>query len=723
MLESKHAVCSSCGQGCGVIVEFDEGKYVNLMGDKENPVYKGYSCAMGRRMPPAKSGGIRLLHPQQRQADGSFKSVNSDKAMGSIAAKLNAIIDQYGPNAVSLYQGIGGLRAPAAQFATAWTKAIQSRMRFDCGMIDQPGKFIASALHGGWLGGTPLLNESDTWLLVGSNPQYSKLGSLAPHGNPGWHLNEAAKRGVKLIVIDPRRTEAAKKAAIHLQLKPGKDPAVLAGLIRIIISEELFDKDFIHSFVDGFDTLRKTVEPFSPQFVAEVADIDATQLVEAARIFATSKKGLACGGTGINMAPRGTLTEYLLLSLNTLCGKWLREGERVNNPGVLIPKGPARAQVVPPSPGWGFGHKLRVRGLTNTAAGMPTHALPDEILLEGEGQVKALICVGGNPLMAWPDTDKTKRALQSLDLFVVVDPRMTECAKMADYVIAPRNGLEEPASTLSAEGLQFYAPNWGYGVPWAQYSPAMVEPPEGSDLMADWEFFYRLSQRMDLKLSINSGSSIRRPGDPAGRRLQVDMKNPLSTDELLEFITEGARISLSEVAKYPGGGIFEPPQATYVLSAEEGDSVHFDISNSYMMEELQEVAMEKTQHSSRYPFRMITRRLVHLMNSQGSEISRSTDRWRHTPVFMNQEDLTALKLEPGDLISLQSAHSSISATADLDNTIKPGVIAAVHCYGDTLSEGQDIEHLNMLLSNEGDNDKFSGIPRMSDVPVNIVKAG
>ena len=725
MKQTKHAVCSACGQGCGVLVDFEDGQLINLRGDKKNPVYKGYSCAMGRRMPVGKSGGVRLLNPQKRQADGSFAIIESSQAMAEIGDKLTKIVGQYGPNAVSLYQGIGGIRAPAGQFAGSWLKALRSKMRFDCGMIDQPGKGIATALHGGWLGGTSTLTESDTWLLVGSNPQTSKLGSLAPHGNPAWHLNEAVKRGVKIIVIDPRETEVAKKAAIHLQVNPGTDPTVLAGMLRVIITEKLFDKFFIEEFAEGFTELTNYVLPFTPYYVAKTAGIEEQLLIQASRVFAKGIKGMACGGTGINMAPHGTLTEYLLLIINTVCGKWRREGEKVLNPGVLIPRGPARAQVIPTFPGWGFGHKFRVRGLTNTAAGMPTHALPDEILLEGKGQIKALICAGGNPLMAWPDTEKTQKALESLDLFVVIDHRMTECAKLADYVIAPRIGLEEPSSTLSAEGLEFFAPNWGYAVPWGQYASAMVDPPEGSDLMADWEFFYRLAQQMNLDLSISSGSAIKRPGDPTARKLQVDMKNSMSTEEVLKFITEGSRIPLTEVAKYPAGKIFEEKEASVVLKAESGNSDKFNLANEYMMSELEIVAKESKQTDSQYPLRMITRRLVHLMNSQGSNISRSVDRWQYTPVFMHPSDLDALDIKPGDKVQLMTRHNTIPATADMDEALKPGVVAAVHCYGDKLADRdqtQDISHLNMLLSNEGDNDNFSGIPRMSDVPVKILKS-
>jgi anaerobic selenocysteine-containing dehydrogenase len=207
------------------------------------------------------------------------------------------------------------------------------------------------------------------------------------------------------------------------------------------------------------------------------------------------------------MAPRGKLTEYLLLALQTLCGHWVREGEPFRNPFALMPPYEPRAQALPPAAGWGYGEKLRVRGLTDSAGGLSAAALADEILLEGEGQVRALFNLGGNPMAAWPDQLKTLRALRALELGVTLDPRLSATAKLCDYVIAPKLQFEVPGMSQPNESLWFYGVGLGYPAPYAQYAPRLVDPPEGSDVIEEWEFFYGLAQRMGLQLSLYVANS------------------------------------------------------------------------------------------------------------------------------------------------------------------------------------------------------------------------
>jgi hypothetical protein len=158
-------------------------------------------------------------------------------------------------------------------------------------------------------------------------------------------------------------------------------------------------------------------------------DIAGDDLVAAARLFASGRVGSVTAGTGPNMAPRGTLTEYLIAAIQTVCGRWLREGEPLPNPYVLLPRREARAQADPPVPSHGYGEQLRIRGLGDNAGGMPTAALAEEILLEGDGQVRALFSVGGNPVAAWPDQLKAIEAMESLDLNVTLDIKMSATAK------------------------------------------------------------------------------------------------------------------------------------------------------------------------------------------------------------------------------------------------------------------------------------------------------
>ena len=186
--------------------------------------------------------------------------------------------------------------------------------------------------------------------------------------------------------------------------------------------------------------------------------------------------------------------DYLVLALNTVCGRWIRAGELLPNRGVLFRQFSGVARTEKPRLASGFGETLRVRGLTDTAAGMPTAALADEILTPGPGQVKALFVVGGNPMLSWPNQAKTQRALAALELLVVVDPQVSATARLAHYVIGPRFGFETPAITFGNEGITTYGLSIGYQEPYAQYQPQLIEPPPGSEVLEDWRFFYELGR-------------------------------------------------------------------------------------------------------------------------------------------------------------------------------------------------------------------------------------
>ena len=199
-----------------------------MRGDPDNPVFKGYICPKGSALPDLHNDAERLLHTQKRQADGTYASMSVEDAMDEISAKLRELIDRYGPRSVALYTGTNGMGYPASVgMGYALLKAIGSPMFFTPNTIDQPGKQIASAAHGHWLAGDLDFDKADTWMLVGLNPVISKATGV-PAQNPAQKLKAAVRRGMKLIVIDPRRTETARRAAIHIQPRPGEDPTILA---------------------------------------------------------------------------------------------------------------------------------------------------------------------------------------------------------------------------------------------------------------------------------------------------------------------------------------------------------------------------------------------------------------------------------------------------------------------------------------------------------------
>ena len=720
------SICRFCHAHCAILVDVEDGRAVHVRGDRENPIYHGYTCAKGRALPEQHAHPERLLHSQKRTPAGGYAAIPQAQAIAEVAERVQAIVDRHGPRSVALYTGTFSFPYPAAApVAIAWMQAIGSPMLFTSATIDQPGKMVAPALHGHWGGGAQPFVGADTWLLVGANPTVSKSIGV-PCYNPAWYLHEAVRGGMKLIVIDPRRSDAAKQAFVHLQGRPGEDPTLLAGMLRLILRERLFDAEFVRENAEGLDALTRTVEPFTPDYVERRADVPRAQLELAARTFARAKRGCANAGTGPNMSGRGNLTEYLLLCLNTLCGRWLRAGERIPNPGALLPTARATAQPVAPTPGWGFGEKLRVRGFSNTAAGLPTAALADEILLPGDGQVRALFCLGGNPMAAWPDQIKTHAAMQALELLVSLDIKMSATAKLAHYVIAPKLSLEQPGMSLPAETLVPYA--MGYGMPYAQYTPAIVEPPRGSDLIEEWEFFYGMAQRMGLGLALQAsyswgpGRGIRDSDAPTTTVL--DMQRKPSTDELFEALTLNARVPLAEVKRHPHGQVFEDPPLQ-VEPKDPGCTAKLDLANAVMIAELEEVAGEPLERDAGFTHRVLCRRLPDVHNSAGHDIAKLTRKWRYNPAFMHPDDLRALGVAPGEVIEIESERAAILGVAEAEEGLRRGVISMPHGFGDLPGPDGDARvreigsNTGRLSSVDRDYDPYTGIPRMSSIPVNI----
>ena len=721
-------ICRICPAHCGVLTTVRDGRLIKVTGDPQNPLYQGYTCGKGRALPEFHNTPDRLLHSQKRQPDGAFAPVDVELAMDEIADKLRNIIDEYGPRSVAVYVGTAVIPYPTGPLvASAFSRAIGSPMFFTSNTIDQPGKQIAQALHGHWLGGDIDFDEADSWILVGTNPVVTKATGI-PGQNPAYRLRSAIKRGMKLIVIDPRVSQTAARATMHIQPRPGEDASILAGLINVIINENLCDTEFLADNVDGFVDLAATVAPFTPEYVAERADIPAQQLIDAARLFVTAgpRPGQVHGATGLNFATHGNLTEYLCLALTTIAGSWQRAGQRVTRANVLMPAFTAKAQAFPPYEGWGYGEKMRVRGLTQAASGMPTSALSDEILLDGEGQVKALICMGSNPMTAWPDQRKTFEAMEKLELLVTIDTQMSLTSSLADYVIAPKMQMEVPASSQLAEQLKYYSSGMGMQTAYAQYAPRLVDPPAGSDLTEEWLFFRGLAKRMNLRLDV-----VNFFGSLGGQYMEappiifsLDQSMDVTTEQLIAELCANSRIPLEEVATHEHGFIYD---VDAVVAPKDADcTARLDVGNAFMMTELGDVLAEDfrtVRNDPAYPLWLIPRRHNLLMNSNGTKIAKLNDGRPYNTVYMHPDTIAALGLRLDAPVTVSSAHDSIPSVVESDRSLRLDVVAMHHGFGG-LPTGPD-EFLKRgssvcrLVDVTVDFDPVTGIPRQGNIPVTV----
>jgi anaerobic selenocysteine-containing dehydrogenase len=711
--------CRNCTAYCPILCTVDDGRVIRVTGDPEAPAYNGYSCPKGRSLPEQHNDLNRLLRPMARQPDGSHAPMAADRAIDDIAYQLQALVARHGPKAVGIYYGTGNVTNPAGSaMARAFANALGTNLVFSAQAIDKPGANISIALHGHWHAGAQAFETADTWLIVGANPVIAKSNG-APMNNPGQRLKEAVERGMKLIVVDPRRTETAKRAQVHLQLRPGEDPTLLAGLIHVILAEQLFDHAFVAQHAVGLDALREAVAPFTPDTVADRAGVPREQLLEAARTFARAKRGGAICATGASFGTHGNLSFYLALCLNTLCGRWAREGDAAPYPNVLLPPFQPRAQPYAPYPVFGNG-QLRVHGgLRESACGMPTAALADEILLGGDEGIKALICLGGNPVLSWPDQARTEAALKSLDLLVVLDAQMTATAQLAHYAFGVPLSLETAGSTSRVEALKYIGAARGFTIPWAQYTPAIVPRPAGSDLVEDAAFFFRLAQRLDLKLTWTNVNGYRGHVESPPLAVPLDMSREPSNEELIELTCRNARVPLDEVKKHPHGHVFHEVAQT-VAPRDPACTAMLQLGDPMMMAELAAV-----QHSRRTlrdgELLMVPRRINRVMNSVGHTLADASQPF--TPAHMHPEDIVVHGLSASQRVTVRSAHGEITAALHADDTLRRGVVSVVHGFGGRLDDASQTSCSVTRLTAMDEVDPITGMPRLGALPVIVTPAG
>ncbi|MGE0795511.1 MAG: molybdopterin-dependent oxidoreductase, partial [Acidimicrobiia bacterium] len=594
-------------------------------------------------------------------------------------------------------------------FANAWWATMGSSMTFSTMTIDQSAMWVADGRLGQWAGGRQRFQDADVWLLAGSNPPVSLQGGEFtgfPIHDPIRRLTDAKRRGLRLIVVDPRRTEVAAHADLHLQLVPGTDPYLYAGLLHVLLRDGHEDAGFCERWVDGLGELRRAVEPFGPDVVARLCGLTADEVVAAARLFGSASSGMAMTGTGPDMGPWSNLAEHLARCLNVVCGRYPREGEPAAGVNVLGSAKSPPAQVIPPDRTWERGFRSRT-GYGHLKRELPTASLPDEILEPGPGRVRALIVSGGNPATAIPDRDKAVRALRALDLLVTVDPFPTETARLADYVIAPVMHLERPDTTRTYEGL--------FEEPFAQYTPAVLEAPPGT--IDDWAFFLRLAWAMGRTLQV------------AGREYAPGSAMP-STDEVLASFSTRGRVPLDELRHHPHGLLVAgagPPVVGPALSGpgRPGPEARFAVLPPDVAAELEAALATAPADLARRPFRLIVRRTKETINSLGRRVP-GLPRQPWNPCAVHPDDLAELGLASGATVELESDHGRVRAVVEADATLRRGVVSMSHAFGGLPGEDDDPTvhgtNTTRLISAEAETQAINRMPRMSAIPVTITPA-
>ena len=719
---TKRTFCRFCHAACPIEVDIDEGTQTvtAVRGDVADPLFGAYTCIKGRHLGDQHHNPERLRTSLKRRPDGGFDPIPTSQALDEIAARIAATLVSHGPRAVASYCGTATFQNAAAHpVIRAFHKAIESPSFYTSITIDQPAKMVTPLRLGSWAAGLQPWSTADVSLVVGSNMAVSMFGY--PGGptfiNPLASLRAAKKRGLKLIVIDPRRTETAAMADLHLQVTPGEDPTLLAGMLKVMLDEDRIDAEFCERWVEGVGSLHSAVRRFDLDHVAARTGVPSDQIAQAARMFADGARGAAMCGTGPNMAPHGTLLEHLVACFNVLGGRFPREGESVQNPtGILSlnekPR-PPKAQVNPPRPEMlTNGPKARVRDLHTILGQAPTAALADEILLQGEGQVKALLTVGGNPVLAWPDQARVVQALETLDLHVALDIRVSATARLADYVIPSVLSLERPDVPTNVD-------RW-FEDPYVMYTPALLDA--GPEMVDEAGLYVEIARRMGLTLELPGGA------------LTPDMH--ASPDDLLELSYPHVRVPWAEMRAMDGAAALRPDLTMTVQPADADATGRFQLTPDGLVEEIVEIRDSRSSFESLNGFdadvhthRMASRRLKGVFNSSGRELEVLRTKETTSFAHAHPDDLASWGVVDGDLVDISSPRSTIRTVVKSAPDVKPGTVSMAHSWGDLPGEAGPVADPYSLGDTTGRlsdcasaYDPVTGLPVMSAIPVSVRKA-
>jgi anaerobic selenocysteine-containing dehydrogenase len=575
--------------------------------------------------------------------------------------------------------------------------------------IDQSAHWVVDGRMGVFATGRPNFADVDVAVVTGANPVISHSSSFLPVPivNQVPKLRDFRARGGKLIVVDPRRTETARLADLHIQPRPGTDAEIFAGLNRLILENEWCDGAFCARFVANRDALRTAVAPFTPEVVAERAGIDANQLLEAARLIGSARKLWAGFGTGASMSSNPNTAGHMIEALNALCGGYMRAGDVIQNPGVFVRRATVEG-VKPPRRSWEAEPKLR-SGFGRLYGEFPSSQLASEILTPGLNQIRTLIVVGANPIMAFGEPDRLRRAFEDLECLIVIEPRATETTEFAHYIVAP---------PLQYETADFNLANSSrIEEPVVQYTPAVTAPPP--DVLNEWEFFNGLANRLGHVLRVSPGAYHFDPRKASSAKA-IDPGETWTTERLVEETFAAVGLSLEEVRRHPHGfKVDMPPQRVAPPASDDG--ARLDVCPSDVARELAEILTGPP--AARPGYLLVNRRVIELMNSEfrfAETVERRFD--GASPLYMHPEDMAAEIFAVGDRVIINGKHGEISARVRADPTLRRGVVAMTHCWS---GEADDrLGHASRLVSMQiEDVQEIDGMPQQSSLPVTLRRGG
>jgi anaerobic selenocysteine-containing dehydrogenase len=751
-VSTAYRTCPFCEATCGLEVTLDGDRVTRVRGDADDVHSHGFLCPKGTGLKTLHEDPDRLRTPlvagEPATWDEAFAAV--DEGIGRVLADdRNAVAAYLGnPNAHNL---------DAMVYGPAVLRALGSRNVFSATTVDQMPKHVsAGTMFGSALSiPVPDVDRCHHLLILGANPLASN-GSLLTAPDMRGRLGAIRARGGKVVVFDPRRSRTAEEASEHHFIRPGTDALLLFALVRVLFEEGLVSSE-LASRCEGFDALEPLAASFTPEAVGPACGIDAAEIRRIARELAAASPAAVYGRIGTCTQEFGTLASWLVDVLNVLTGNLDRPG------GAMFTRAAAGSRTAFDGDGRGRGlahgrWTSRVRGLPETLGELPVACLAEEIDTPGEGQVRALVTLAGNPARSTPNSGRLERALESLDFMVSVDIYLNETTRFADVVLPGVSPLEKAHYDLALYQLSVRNV--------ANFSPATLPVPEG--MQPEWRTLLRLAgvfagqgpdadvDAIDDMVALEvARRQTTEPGSPASGQdpaaLLAACAPRRGPERILDVMLRGGPYG-------DGFGLDEEPRAAddpdssserrraAGLSLDALEAAPHGIDLEALEPRLPGVLRTPSGRIELAP-EPIVADVARLRESLGRHVNgsmvlvgrrqlRSNNSWMHNleplvkgktrcTMHVHPDDAARFGLQDGGLARVSSAAGEVSVPVEVTDAVMPGVVSIPHGWG------HDVEGVSMevatahpgsnsnALADESLVDAVSGNAVLNGIPVEV----
>lgn len=666
MSETKfhYRACNLCEALCGLEIEYQGKEIIAIRGDKNDPFSHGHICPKATALEDVYKDPDRLKRPVRRTENG-WETISWQEAFDAVERGIKSVQEKYGKDAVGIYLGNPNVHNTGSLlYGAPFIRSLRTKNRFSATSVDQlPHHFAAFFMFGHQLMiPVPDVDRTQFMLILGANPLESN-GSLMTAGGIERRLKAIQARDGKIVVVDPRKTLTAKMANEHLFIKPGMDAFLLAAMIYALYEENLVDLGRLGQFVDNADKIQDAIADFSPEIVAEIIGIEAAVIRQLTRDFAESESAVCYSRMGASTQAFGGLCNWLVNVLNIITGNFDEEG------GAMFTS-PAFDWMRFGSKGKYSRWKSRVRGLPEFGGELAVSVLGEEILTEGDGQIKAMVTMAGNPVLSTPNGQQLDKGFEQLEFMVAIDIYINETTRHANIILPPTTGLECEHYDVAFHALAVQNT--------AKYSEPLFEAEEGQ--MHDWEILRELRKRMEKGTKYEGKKDIFK-FFKLHRLLDLALR-------LGDYGSWGGRLfksgglSLKKLKQNPHGVDLGALQSVLPKKLPNG---RIDLAPQIILDDIPrlKVHLDNTQNAQENGFNLllIGRRDLRTNNSWMHNSQRLVKGKNRCTVLMNPQDAEQLNLENAQEVCVQSRVGEIRIPLEVTETMMQGVVSIPHGWG------------------------------------------